>query len=40
MARSRVNVVCVTVGFLDGHPGRTASLRRSLVILMRSEGGS
>ena len=35
MARSRVVVVYVTVAFLDGYPGRTASLRRSLASLMR-----
>ena len=30
MARSRDVVVCVTVTLLDGYPGHTASLRRSL----------
>ena len=40
MARSRVVVVYVTVAFLDGYPGRTASLRRSLASLMRIEGVS
>ena len=39
MARSRVGV-CVTVAFLDGYPGRTASRRRSLASLMRLEGVS
>ena len=40
MARSRVVVVCVTVAVLDGYPGRTASLRRSLASLMHLEGVS
>ena len=40
VARSRVVVVCVTVAFLDGYPGRTASLRRSLASLMRLEGAN
>ena len=38
MARSRVVVVYVTVAFLDGYPGHTASRRRSLASLMRLEG--
>ena len=40
VARSRVVVVCVTVAFLDGHPGRISSLRRALASLMRLEGVS
>ena len=35
-----VVVVCVTIAFLDGYPGRTASLHRSGASLMRLKGVS
>ena len=38
VALSRAVVVFDTVAFLDGCPGRTASLRRSPASLMRLEG--